>query len=369
MLKIIKPLKSKSIESDSAQALTAILADVPFIKTIATATHTESRNAWAPDFEIKLRTAEGGWTLACEVKSVGEPRNIRVAVSQLREYVDCLSKKGVAVYPIVMAPFLSDASQDICKEARVGYADLSGNCLISFSNIYISRQGTARPFAQRRVQRSLFAPKSARVLKLLLRKPNERWKVVDLAKGAEVSVGQVSNLRSRLLEMEFANADASGMWLMKPAGLLELWRESYRSEALSATSCYTLLHGQTFEDSLIRAQRDAQDGRHAVLASYSAANWIAPYLRNLTPTVIYADRVGEEYLFKYLDLELMEKGSNVMILQPTDDGPFLDRIKKGPGVWVTSPIQTYLDLTQASERGMEAAAHLFDQAIRPSWNE
>gem|GEM_PF-3983038 len=52
----------------------------------------------------------------------------------------------------------------------------------------------------------------------------------------------------------------------------------------------------------------------------------------------------------------------VLVLQ--DEGLFLDGVEPALGVWVTSPVQTYLDLAAAGERGREAADYLRNQGLR-----
>jgi len=47
-----------------------------------------------------------------------------------------------------------------------------------------------------------------------------------------------------------------------------------------------------------------------------------------------------------------------------DEGLFLDGVEPALGVWVTSPVQTYLDLAAAGERGREAADYLRNQGLR-----
>ncbi len=73
-------------------------------------------------------------------------------------------------------------------------------------------------------------------------------------------------------------------------------------------------------------------------------------------------------LRKYPQLEPPGKGANVSMMQPKDEGVFLDRVEAAVGIWCTSPIQTYLDLAASGERGAEAAERLFNECISPRWN-
>ncbi len=92
-------------------------------------------------------------------------------------------------------------------------------------------------------------------------------------------------------------------------------------------------------------------------ASFSAAHWLAPYGRTGTQ-YFYADEEGLERLQSALKLSPVGKGENVVVNVLQDDGLFRDAVEPAPGAVCTSPVQTYLDLADAGERGQEAAEHL-----------
>jgi hypothetical protein len=73
-----------------------------------------------------------------------------------------------------VAPYISPVSAEICRKEGVGYLDLAGNCRLSFENVFIRREGIHNPFAVKRDLRSLYAAKSARVLRVLLMR-NREW--------------------------------------------------------------------------------------------------------------------------------------------------------------------------------------------------
>ncbi|MEL2255169.1 hypothetical protein AAER79_26790, partial [Klebsiella pneumoniae] len=101
----------------------------------------------------------------------------------------------------------------------------------------------------------------------------------------------------------------------------------------------------------------------AILASFSAAQWLSPYGRT-GMHFFFADEKGMERLISGLKLSTTSKGANVTITVPNDEGIFLDAIEPAPGIVTTGVIQTYLDLTVQGERGQEAAEHL-----RNEWME
>lgn len=325
------------------------------------------------DLTLELRDGDRRWTLVCELKLNGEPRHIRGAALQARELASRLGAAGHA-YPVVVAPFISEASGAICKELGVGYADLAGNCRLAFGTVYIERSVGKNPFHVKREQRSLFAPKSARVLRILLGAPSREWKVAELAARAGISYGQVSKLRQALLDREWATGRWGGVRLAQPRALLEAWSQAYVPLRTARNGYYTLLHG----DALQRALREVfaapgqegappfAPGGHVLLGSFSAARWLAPHAR-VAGEFFYADSEGEARLKAVLKLEPAAKGENITVDLASDEGVFQEAMEPAPGLHCTGLIQTYLDLAAAGERAAEAAEHLFVERIAPLW--
>jgi Transcriptional regulator, AbiEi antitoxin, Type IV TA system len=358
MLKI--PESMKELEIQAASALGKIIAEVPAIRVESIEVEPPSRDGGI-DILAHINVADKPRTLVCEVKSNGQPRNVRAALHQLREYVVRLDKNAV---PIFIAPYLSQEAQALCKESNVGFLDLAGNARLAFDTVFIERLVSYTPPAERRELRSLFKPKSAQVLRIMMRNPKRAWRVAELAKAADVSLGHVSNVRTGLIHREWAQESELGFFLSKPDSLLDAWRDQYEAPEGKRMGFYTVLHGSALEAAARQAFDINSDDERAAFASFSAAHWLAPYGRTGTQ-YFYADSAGLERLKQHLKLSLSLKGENVVITIPKDDGLLGDTVEPAPGVVCTSDVQTYLDLWAAGERGREAAEHL--RRTRLSW--
>jgi len=55
--------------------------------------------------------------------------------------------------------------------------------------------------------------------------PPKKWKVEELAKEAEVSLGQVSNVKKLLMDREWIRVDKTGFMMNEPEQLLGEWQE------------------------------------------------------------------------------------------------------------------------------------------------
>jgi len=306
------------------------------------------------DILARLNVSDRNRLLVCEVKKSGQPRHVRMALLQLRNYVAHLGNDAI---PVFIAPYLSPEAQALCREQGVGFLDLEGNARLVFSGVFIERLVASKPRAENRELKSLFKPKSAQVLRVMLRDPRRPWRVTKLAEIAGVSLGHVSNVRSGLLDREWAQVSEKGLSISEPAALLNAWRNQYEPPAGKRIAFYTILHGASFEEAARRVLHAGPGKGQAVLASFSAAQWLAPYGRTGTQ-YFYADNSGLEQLKIALRLSVSPKGENVVVTVPKELGIFQDTVEPAHGAVCTSPVQTYLDLTTAGERGQEAAEHL-----------
>lgn len=351
MLKASEPMKS--LEGDAAAALRDLLRQVPVIKAVDIE-HQSVDSDRGVDLVASVDVAGQRHLLVCEVKSSGQPRHVRMAVLQLRNY---LVHQQLQATPVFIAPYLSPNAQALCREESVGYLDLEGNARLLFDSVFIERAVASKPPAQRREFKSLFKPKSAQVLRVMLRDPHKAWRVTDLAQSADVSLGHVSNVRTNLLDREWAKVSEEGLLLSDHDALLDAWREAYEPPPGRRLSFYTTLHGSAFEDAARGVLGSASATRHASFASFSAAHWLAPYARTGTQ-YFYVDEDGIGPLVTGLKLTSASKGENVVVTVLKNPGLLLDTVEPAAGAVCTSPLQTYLDLYVAGERGREAADHL-----------
>ncbi|MBU3059632.1 MAG: hypothetical protein KO540_25945 [Pseudomonas indica] len=348
---MMKSADSVKIEQQSADALRSILAEVPAVGRLEV--KPAKRND-PIDLIAQVEVFGKRHTLVAEVKSSGQPRHVRTALLQLQDYV---RRQPETVTPVFIAPYLSAEAQDLCREYNVAYLDLEGNARLAFGTFFISRQVASKPVVERRELRSLFKPKSAQVLRQMLRVPGHPWRVAELAEAAGVSLGLVSNIRTGLLNREWAERSEEGVCLSDPDSLLDAWREEYEPPPHKRIGFYTTLHGALF-DQAIRTLHPLPDGKVlAAMASFSAAQWLAPYGRTGTH-YFYADQQGLEKLRSTLKLSPSNKGENLIVNVLDDTGLLLDTVEPVPGIFCTSPVQTYLDLFKAGERGREAADYL-----------
>jgi hypothetical protein len=313
-----------------------------------------------PDAALRVTTPHGVQQIDLEVKHSGEPRHVREASFRLSDR----AKARPSSYGVVIAPYLSPESRAILRGQGQGWLDLAGNCLISFAGLHVElEKANANPFVSRRKQRSVFSPKSGRILKVLLAE-RAPLRGNEIAGRAHVSAAQVSKVREILLDREWAVSDANGLRIVKPLAVLEAWREERDAPALIAQG-YTIHQGRAFDTHTQTMFMKAATTPFStlLLAGHSVARRIAPYAR-VAGEFFYADRHGVELIGEYLRLSPSEAGANVFIYEPEDDAMQLDSIPLVPEpVRGTGLIQTYLDLSTMGDRDREAADHLLKERL------
>lgn len=292
-------------------------------------------------------------TFIAECKTQGEPRYLRQAADQLR---DALPKYPTA-YPIVIAPYISDSSAALLANKRVGYFDLAGNALIDFGPIFVRVYGKPRPNPVQRKLKSIFRPRSARILRVLLTDPNKSWYVQDLSREANVSIGLVSKLKQKLIELELAT-ESRDLKLSKPDDLLDEWARSYRYDDNRIEKYYSPLAPSELERKLPQV---IPTGSPYALTMFSGASKVAPFVRYNFASFYFSGR--EEDIIEPLKLKTVTTGANLWIFKPEDDDVYYG-LQQIENLWVASSLQLYLDLINFKGRGEEQADAIRQQLLR-----
>lgn len=295
-----------------------------------------------------------------EVKSSGQPRLARDAINQVLRYTASFPN----AYGVFVAPYISPQAAQICSDEGVGYVDLAGNCRLTFGHVFIQREGRLNRLAEKRDLRSLYSPRAARVLRVLLLDTVKKWRIKVLAAEAGVSLGQAHNVKKLLLDREWIGTGSSGVWLARPEELLSEWAANYDSRRTQARHFYSLKNANEIEYNLAEVYQ--AKGMRCALTAFSGAARYAPFVR-YQRAVAYVDCLDDDVL-EALGLKPVTSGANVSLLLPYDEGVYYGA-QTFAGVPVVSPVQVYLDLQHAHGRGEEAAGKLLEEVIRPRWRQ
>ncbi len=350
-------MKKEDIQIEEARwVILSTLQRIPELMDIRVDLETWTEK-YRADLLVSFRKQNDRKTLLVKIGASGQPRSARAAVNQLI----ILRQNRPGGYGVFAAPYISDASAEICKSSGVGYIDFSGNCWLHFDSIFIEIKGNPNRFLRKSGLKSLSKPKAERILRALLCEPGRQWLAMELAEAADVSIGQVSNVRKLLLEREWIQDQKRGIKLTEPFQLLASWLTEYQSDRNTVYEFYDM--GSTGEiESMIGDFCKRSQTRYA-LTCFSGASRYAPFTTYRT-VAVYMD-ISERNI-KELPFKRVTSGANIRIISPYDDGVFY-RTRNIRGQFVVSHVQCYLDLKDEKARGEEGAEALLEQVIKPSW--
>ena len=356
-MKTAQTLKEADFKDQFEVLLRRLLRRVPFLKL--TSLRKEARvspnSTYYADRLAQVTAGDRKWTLVVEEKRLGQPREVRTAVLELERYLKQLPE-DVPHYGLLLAPFISEESAKICREANIGYADLAGNARLSFDQIFIETRSPDNPFREKRETRSLFAPRATRVLRVLLQGPLRPWKVTELAKSAKVSLGWVSAVRQQLLAHEWAEEETGGLRVTKPGAVLDAWAKADDWEKRTRTHEYSVLVNDPLE--LAEKLKEVLFNEPPVFTQ-----WFAGWLRHphtTTPVVTaYVKQFPDDAVIKekLQGRRVSAGGGALRLVLPKEDG-VLHPSQVVRGFALVSDVQIYLDLLRGGLRGEEQAAEL-----------
>jgi hypothetical protein len=353
VVKNTNTLKECELRPEFEALLRTLLGRVPHLKV----------NSWnpiskvfgdQPDWLAEIQVGDRNWVLVVESRRLGQPREVRSGMLQLKHFLEQLPQDKPC-YGVLVAPFISEESALLCENAGIGYADLAGNARLSFDQVFVEKRSSENPFRERREARSLFAPKAARVLRVLLQGPLHPWKVVELGREARVSVGWVSAVRKQLLAREWAAEESGGLRVTKPGALLDAWVKADDWEKRTTTREYSLLSSDPTQ--LAEKLRDLLD-----VQPHAFTQWFAGWLRHpyTIPTVVtaYVTSFPDESLIANKLLARRVTGGGGLRLVVSKDEGVSNPSQSVRGFTLVSDVQIYLDLLHAGLRGEEQAAEL-----------
>jgi len=256
-------------------------------------------------------------------------------------------------YPLVVgAPFLSPRVRNLLTEARIGYADLTGNLRITLREpaLYIEAEGARKnPSREPRPLQSLKGRAVARVLRALcdFRPPYTTTELAERSRASVPTASRVVNLlkREKLLTTQGRGLVREVEW----AELIREWSRDY--SVLKSNVAEQFLAPRGLED--LRKRLASTTLRYAATASLAAR--IPTSVAPVRLAMLYVD--DPMALRELLDLRPAEKGANAILLEPFDPVVF-ERSSSRDGIQCAAFSQVAVDLLTSPGRGPSEAEEL-----------
>jgi len=351
----MKTPDSLKLDLRAAELLRALLADVPVLRHVDVRLAVDSA-ASGVDVIGDVQCGNQRHTLLCLAQAASQPRHVRAALMRLRDQV---SRTREHVVPVLIVPWLSEAARSLCRDEGVAFLDFEGNACLRFGTVFVDRRVAGKPRAEQRPLRSLFKPKAARVLTVLMRDVSRNWRVADLAAEAGVSLGHVSNVRTRLIDLEWGESTARGMVLTAPDTLLDAWQHAPAMPMGRTERFRSALRGVTLDRALRKVLSDRHASGTVLVASFSAAQVLLGDTGTALPTWhLVADAAGLARLQSALQLQATTGPAEVEVVVHGRGGLLPDAVSKIAGKACTGALQTWLDLIAAGRPGRDMAERI-----------
>jgi hypothetical protein len=282
-----------------------------------------------------------------EFKSASRPGRITDAAQQLRRYADD------EAIPLLVVPYMTEAGARAAEDAGVNWIDLAGNASIRAENLYVWVQGRPDAYPSRGRPSTPFAPRSARLARVLLLDPSRWWRQKDLVEETGLDDGTVSRVVGRLDEELLLEKRGRELRPRDPPLLLDAWAEDYRFDRHDVVAGH--MSGSGIEVARKVAERLAEEDVHHAFTGLSAA-WAMDHFVRFRLNTVYVEGDPRD-VSDVLGVRVSERGANVQIVGPDDVGVFAGE-RDCDDLNCVSPAQVYLDLLQLPERADEAASHL-----------
>ena len=123
-----------ALEARAAEALREVLNQVSTIKV-----RDLRRPSKAPGRAIVAHIDVLGHshTLACKVEASGEISRVNAALTELETGA---AHRGADATPVLIAPYLSQEAQALCKQSHAGFLDLEGNARLMIGEVFIVKR-------------------------------------------------------------------------------------------------------------------------------------------------------------------------------------------------------------------------------------
>lgn len=321
--------------------------NIPFVSDVEIITITERDCGF--DFYALVHYSDTNEVekLYVNVKSNGEKRFVNSFMQMASMFNDD------ACY-VFMAPYISEISADSLIKNHFSFMDLSGNCYILSKRIILHYQGKENKFIVKREKKQYFSKSStaaSAIMRTLLDKPYACWGVKLLSEITGKAIGTVSNVKSFLKDRDWIEEYQHGFELKNIKELLHTWAKDYHQKDSLTFEYYSL-------DSIAELERRISEwskthDNSALLGGFSAAARYAPTVRYKKVDVYVEQQAYSEFI-KDLELKQVESGGNIVITIPHDETPCMF-FREVNGDYITSPVQTVIDLLGNAGRGEEAA--------------
>ncbi|MGO8696645.1 MAG: hypothetical protein ACLQVY_02855 [Limisphaerales bacterium] len=294
-----------------------------------------------------------------EWKTTGQAAAVAMAAHAAQQFAERWKKKSI---PLVAVPYMGEVGQRLCEEAEVCWLDLSGNAHLVAPGLRVTIEGKPNQFKRPGRPRSVFAPKSARIVRRLLIEPKSTFSQRALAKATGLDEGFTSRIVRQLEAQRLVARDAAGeLKVADYDALLDAWREAYDFSRHHIVRGH--IAARSGDEILRRVSDQLKRGKQEYAATGLAGAWLLNQFAGFRLVAFYVGQIPPAEARQAMGFHEEQKGENVWLVVPNDEGVF-DGAAERSGIRCVHPVQVYMDLKDQPERSTEAAEQLRARLLR-----
>lgn len=295
---------------------------------------------------VTLQWNGEGQRFVIEYRSPGTPKQVEVAIAQLRRYVGSSSD----LRPLVVAPYLKPELLDRLVEEEISAVDLSGNMAITLPGRWlVIRSGAPNRFPSRAAIKNVYRGRSSLVARAMLTMrsaPSVSAVARALRQSTGVTMPTISKVL-RALEDDVIIARNGIIQVVQPDKLLANLLANYRPPAARRT-----IRGKIGRDESMMSQLRTNAEHTGVLY---AADFPERY--TILPTSDPVARIyttSIEQLVGEIALDEQSRFPDIELIETDDPTVYFQREEQGR-TYCTSRLQVYLELASGGKREQQAA--------------
>jgi hypothetical protein len=212
--------------------------------------------------------------------------------------------------------------------------------------------------------KTIFSGKSSRIIRILLSEPSKAWRTRELSSEAKVSLGWVSNVTNKLIDMGFLVRDRSmRLRLRKENELLRRWASFYDLGVWKHKTYFA--RGSLYDIGSKFVETTKKDRLRYAFTGPFAVDLLTKYIRSAEIHIYLTNMDDIPKIVNNMNLEIAMLGGNIIFLIADDDSVFYglrkitdDRVSEAT---IVSDVQLILDLYNYTDRTREAAERLLSK--------
>ncbi len=270
-------------------------------------------------------------------------------------------------YPLVIVPYLSPSSVNEVEQLGISAVDLCGNGVVQIPQQWmVLRSGRPNRFRGSNPLRGVYRGTASLVGRAFLAQPRFA-RVSDVhgfiaARGGRITLATVSKALARLEEDLVVAREAKGLRLLQADKLLSRLLEAYQPPSIrSKLSLKTTLSGADLHRQLRGATESL--GGCLVLTGLSSASRRTVIAAEPVSTFYCTVRPEELAKTAAINPSPERHFANLELLQTDDNRVYFDSHVED-GYFLSSPIQTWLELATGDKRSQEVADDLRVRLLR-----